>query len=159
MGSPSEPDKTGTFRRSRMIQPIVCSSRVKTTKILGSWGRKKMCAHQVWSFQFNWCITSMLKDLELPPLAKRRKHQWLIFKVANGLIHAAVPPDNYLVHWKTKVRHTHTKQTNKQTKIRLQDDKHCRPISKGEHPLLFCTNYHDSHLQKQLFSKDSRRLE
>ena len=25
------------------------------------------------------CITAMLKDLELPPLAERRKHQWLIF--------------------------------------------------------------------------------
>ena len=59
---------------------------------------------------------------------------------------------------KTNKAHTHThthtqRKRTKKHKIRLKNDKHCRPISKGEHPQLFCTNHQDSHLQKSFFPR------
>ena len=51
------------------------------------------------------CITSVLKDLKLPPLAERSKRQRLVFmyNVATGLILAALTSENFLVPPESKL--------------------------------------------------------
>ena len=64
----------------------------------------RLAAGQCVQWSLTYRGTVILKDLELPSLAERWKHQRLIFrcKVASGLIPAAVPNDSCLMPLKNK---------------------------------------------------------
>ena len=57
----------------------------------------------------------------------------------------------------TTTWHHWTRKTNKAR--RLQDNEHCRPVGKAEHPLLHCRNLKIAIFRNSLFPRDNRGLE
>ena len=102
-----------------------------------------MCNLTIYYIYINYKVTSglipavpSLKSLMVSVDVKHHVHV---------LVPAAVPPDNYLTPLKNK------RQIGPKKIRRLQDNKHCRLISKEEHLLLCCRftrNHQGSHLPR-----------